>query len=232
MKLNILNLNIIWWILVSLVSFSNHSSASQDFFIIANGTYEHEVVQSLILNKTVIALDGAANKLRDVIPDYILGDFDSITPETKEKYQKMQVQFIEVEDQNFTDLEKAIMFAKEKGARAIFVCCALGGERTDHLIGNLSILKKYYDKNCRIIFHTPKEILYFLKNETFSFRGNSGAQCAFLGWPKAVVSTSGLIWDVKDWETEIGDQISTCNKLNEEYVEIKVKGDLLLICPK
>lgn len=229
--MNVLFTYILAYSFAMTVFLSNIVSANQDFLIIANGPYEHQVVQSLVQNAKIIVLDGAANHLQDVDPDYILGDFDSITPDVKARYKQLQVALIEEKDQDFTDLEKSIIFARKNGATKIVVCCALGGERTDHSIGNLSTLKKFYDKTCPITIHTSKEIIQFLKNEKFSFEGKVGAKCAFLGWPQAVVTTSGLVWDVKEWATEIGAAISTCNELRESYVEIDVKGDALLIRP-
>lgn len=214
--------------------FSSHADTPPiylDFLIIANGLYEHEVILSLIEKKKIIALDGAANNLKDIIPDYILGDFDSIEPKIEEKYRLLNVPFIETDDQDFTDLEKAITFAKNCGAKSISICCALGGERTDHTLGNLSVLKKMYEKSCRMTLHTPKENICFLKDEKFSFKGTTGASCGFFGWPNATVTTSGLVWDVKNWNTQIGNRISSCNKLKEHHIEIEVKGDVLLIYP-
>lgn len=202
-----------------------------DFLIIANGPYQEHVVKALAPNKVVIVLDGAANHLNDLIPDFILGDFDSISNFSIQKFTSLKVPLIYAEDQDYTDLEKAIFFAKANGAKAIFICCALGGNRTDHSLGNLSLLKKNYAKDCQITLHTNKEILCFLKDEKFQFEGEVGAQCAFFGWPLAHVSTSGLVWDVSNWKTEIGDAVSFCNKLKKSKVEIDVTGDLLLIYP-
>lgn len=218
--------------LLIIFGFPLSSFANKDFLIIANAPYEQEVVHSLCQNRTIIVLDGAANKLEHLVPHYILGDFDSITPATEEKYRQLSVTFIEAEDQDYTDLEKAILFAKEQGATTISICCALGGERTDHTLGNLSLLKKVYAKECSIILHTPKELIRFLKDETFHFEGKVGAQCAFLGWPRARVTTQGFVWEVEDWDTEIGGPISSCNQLKKSQATITVEGDVLLIYPK
>ncbi|MBI5273844.1 MAG: thiamine diphosphokinase [Chlamydiales bacterium] len=203
-----------------------------NYLIIANGPYEDEVVQSLVKDNIVIVLDGAANHLQDLIPNYILGDFDSISPIAEDKYKSLNVPFIYTENQDYTDLEKAIFFAKEKGAKTISICCALQGDRTDHSLGNLSILKRVYDSNIPIILHTKKEMIRFLHDESFSFDGAVGDKCAFFGWPFASVTTDGLVWDVTNWETEIGKQISSCNELKQSHVTIQVHGDILLIYAK
>ncbi|MDR3624669.1 MAG: thiamine diphosphokinase [Chlamydiales bacterium] len=200
-----------------------------EVLIIANGPYNDSIVHSLAPNKTIIALDGAANNLLNITPHYILGDFDSINPSIKNKYEKLNVLFILAEDQNYTDLEKAILFSKKNGATHISICCADGGTRSDHSLATLAFLKKYYSKECEITLHTECELIQFLQNETFSFSGQIGDPCAFFGWPSAVVTTTGLLWNVNAWKTEIGLNASICNELKEPVVSLYVEGNLLLI---
>ncbi|MBI5346706.1 MAG: thiamine diphosphokinase [Chlamydiae bacterium] len=207
------------------------SNIKEDFLIIANGPYEHEVIKSLMPNRTIIVLDGAANHLKEILPDYILGDLDSISSASEEKYKRLDVKFVKLEDQNYTDLEKAILFARDLGAKTIAIASAFGGPRSDHSVANLSILKKYYSQECELTLHTTTEIFRFLKDEKFCFTAQPGKQCGFFGWPMAIVSTSGLVWDVNEWEAKIGNNMSCSNMIKNENVEIIVKGDLLLIYP-
>ena len=44
----------------------------------------------------------------------------------------------------------------------------------------------------------------------------------------AILSTEGLQWDVKDWRTEIGGQISTSNHIRADVVEIEASHRVLL----
>lgn len=207
------------------------SSENLQFLIIADGPYEKEVVERLAPNRRIIVLDGAADKIEGITPDFILGDFDSISKEAEEKYRSLGVPFIETPDQNFTDLEKGILFARKNGANHIAIVCAMGGERSDHTLGNLCTLKRMHNPECSLIMHTLKEKILYLHEETFDFEGPVHAYCGFFGWPKAVVTTHGLVWDVEHWDTEIGGQISSCNLLKKSRVQIEVKGDLLLMIP-
>lgn len=221
-------------LLISLFSLTGTLLAASDnnhFLIIANGPYDEDVVHSLIQNRCVIALDGAANNLNNVVPDYILGDFDSITPETYDRYQKLAVKFIYAEDQNDTDLKKGIVFARQHGAKSITICCALGGDRTDHSLCNLNMLREVFDPACPIMLHTKTEVLHFLKDGKLSFEGEIGANCGFFGWPSGVVTTKGLVWDVKNWKTEVGGQVSCSNQVAVSPAEVEVVGDIILICP-
>ena len=65
------------------------------------------------LSKIIICADGAANRLRNfdssITPDYIIGDFDSISDDTKTFYGN--VTQIRIENQDCTDFEKALEFS-------------------------------------------------------------------------------------------------------------------------
>jgi thiamine pyrophosphokinase len=43
----------------------------------------------------------------------------------------------------------------------------------------------------------------------------------------SVITTNGLEWDVKDWLTEFGGQISTSNHVKEEWITIETSKDVL-----
>jgi thiamine pyrophosphokinase len=43
----------------------------------------------------------------------------------------------------------------------------------------------------------------------------------------AVISTKGLEWDVKDWRTEFGGQVSTSNHVKADVVEVEASEQVL-----
>jgi hypothetical protein len=45
----------------------------------------------------------------------------------------------------------------------------------------------------------------------------------------SVITTEGLEWDVTDWPTEFGGQMSTSNHVNEDWVTIETTKDVLFI---
>jgi len=58
--------------------------------------------------------------------------------------------------------------------------------------------------------------------------GNLGRHIGILpvGEP-ARITTSGLEWDVQDWETSFGGQMSTSNLVREDVVRIETTGGVL-----
>ncbi len=62
----------------------NDGVSSYEVLIIANGSFlDSEVIKKTSINHTIIALDGACDKLRklSIMPDVIIGYFDSIKNE-------------------------------------------------------------------------------------------------------------------------------------------------------
>lgn len=114
--------------------------------ILADGSFpSHERAVS-ILHKAdfIIACDGAADKLiqRNIVPQLIIGDLDSLSQETFEKYKDIT---LKVSRQDNTDLMKAIEWCIESGRKKVHILGANGG-REDHTIGNLFAITSYATK--------------------------------------------------------------------------------------
>ncbi len=108
--------------------------------IIANGQpiYRERMLQKLKDVHAIIAADGGANtcRLLDITPDYIIGDMDSISPESRNAFN--QSFYVEAPDQNYTDMQKAIEYAVSLEPGKIKIFSAFG-RRSDHSFSNLLI---------------------------------------------------------------------------------------------
>lgn len=92
----------------------------------------------------VIACDGAAAQLleRNIVPDIIAGDMDSLPADLQEKYRDITARF---SCQETNDQTKAFRTALGKGADSITVV-GITGRREDHALGNLSLLPEYLEE--------------------------------------------------------------------------------------
>lgn len=115
--------------------------------IIANGTLpQPDFVRGLVkFANLVVCADGGANHAMElgVKPDIILGDFDSILPETRRHFTSIEQ--LHVDDQNNTDLEKAVEYCLSRHATSADIVGA-SGARIDHTVIGLGIFKKYGEK--------------------------------------------------------------------------------------
>ena len=120
------------------------------FFIIAGGKIEDafaiEVLKGFA-EKTVIAADSGMEFLRrnEIVPQVIIGDFDSVSKETLEWFQKKEgIVWHRLNPQkDDTDTEFALRLAISMGAECITVLGGTGS-RLDHVLGNMPIIKRWY----------------------------------------------------------------------------------------
>ena len=221
---------------IMLLIISYKTLANDTCLIIANGHFDKKLVLKLASQKpNIVALDGAANNLiyTDIVPNYILGDLDAISDHAEDYFKDKKVPFISIPGQEHTDLEKGIVFCKEKDAKEILITCALSGGRADHLLGNLSLLKKHHDntKSVKVKILTTSEVIEFVQNETVEFEGPKGQKFGLFGFPKAVANSKGLAWELHDYPLELGVQESSCNILKISTVSITVDGESIMIKP-
>jgi thiamine pyrophosphokinase len=117
--------------------------------IIANGLFpDHPIPLDILQNSTFnIYCDGAAKQshLDKYTPDIIIGDLDSIENSVYEKYREIT---LKVDNQDTSDLEKALLWCEEKSIKSVVILGA-AGLREDHLISNIFLL----DSHCQEFDH-------------------------------------------------------------------------------
>lgn len=166
--------------------------------------------------------------------DTNLEDLEFLTYETQTKGEQ-KITLVKAECQNYTDLEKGIRFCFAKDYSSITVACALGGSRTDHLIGNLFLLRKmrraFPEK--QLIIETKTEIIEFLDENynSLTFRCNIGDKFGIFGIDRARVESKGLEWELSaEYPLTIGLQDGHCNIVKSEQVSLTVQeGEVLVI---
>jgi thiamine pyrophosphokinase len=172
------------------------------------------------------------------VPKVIHGDLDSLLPEVEGYYRERGSQIIKDTNQESTDFMKCLKLVSLKadeivrGSTQKLDIVALGGleGRVDQ---GLSQLHHLYMASIdtslhigKIVLLTPKSITFLLQkglNKVYTPPGKGLAENVGIlpiGRP-AVISTMGLEWDVSDWKTEFGGQISTSNHIKSDVVEVQ-----------
>lgn len=202
------------------------------FVIIANGTFHtKEIIEEVIRGKTIIALDGAANKLRklNIKPDVILGDFDSIN-DSLSFFQTKKVLIVPAKNQDFTDLQKGIQYCDTQNAESIHIICAHGRDE-DHHQSNFRTLRKEYKKERPIYLHSETQTLRQAKDETITFDGCVGDKCGIVAAPAGSFTSTGLKYNGKNYELNYGHSESTSNELISDSATVTITGEALVIMP-
>jgi thiamine pyrophosphokinase len=185
-----------------------------------------EFIASVRTAGLLIAADGGANIARklNIIPDVIIGDFDSYVPVDQEG-----VTMIKDLDQETNDLEKALSLAFDRGIERVQVFGAFG-QRLDHTLKNLSVFKKFNSRFDELIFIDKygKSILlpeYYTANLPI---GTTVSLYPLKGKVEGI-TTIGLEFPLNHEDLEIGVRDGTSNKTIARKIEIThEKGDLLM----
>lgn len=193
--------------------------------ILANGEPPKKSVINFLYRKgytTLICADGGSNAALkyDLIPDFIIGDLDSINTTTYDYfYDKCKI--IKMKGQNDTDVEKCLKFAiKEKFKEAILLGAT--GDRLDHTFCNLGIVLKFFDKIKVSLIHKisflsvyeGKVQLQTIPGEIISIYGFDN---------KTKIKSVGLKYPLKNVSIPFGQKESTSNVALGKKVELEIK---------
>ncbi len=182
----------------------------------------------------IICADGGANFLYKikVVPDYILGDLDSLELKVKNYFKEKGVNFKKFpERKNETDTQLCIHLAKGLGIVDIDLLGALGG-RIDHTVANINLM--YYIKKLGLnpVIKNNKEDLHMIESEYIDIFGKKGDTISVLpvNGDSAGITLEGLEYPLKDATIEYGDPIGISNVMESDKCRITVeKGTLLIV---
>lgn len=174
----------------------------------------------------VICADGGANRARErgLQPDYIVGDLDSLTEETRRAFPNATI--VPRPSQYATDLEKTLAFAIEQGvARAVIV--GLTGGRFDHALVNLNMAEKFCDR-LEIEMHDDYGVGSFISATqspvTQKIAAFPGQQITLLAFRRAEgITTTGLKYPLHDEALEWAVRDGLSNEALAEEIAITVR---------
>ena len=146
---------------------------SADYLICTDGSYDY----ALNLN---------------IVPDAVIGDFDSID---KSKIKK-NIKTIDAFNQDKSDLEKAINYCIESNFKKIKIIGSTG-LRDDHTFANLFLLEEY-SKDINIQIYTDYYKI-FISNGINHFKSFPGSIISMVSFYKDnLITTEGLKYELKN----------------------------------
>ena len=218
--------------------------------IIAGGTFHKEVFLDFLNNKKVnkekpfiVAADKGAKYLFEinVMPDVIIGDFDSVGSEFFDKIKEIEnsnkavVVRLKPEKDN-TDTEAALDYIlKEdrvkKGRIYIF---AGTGTRIDHVYANIHILlkAKKYGYSAFLIDDKMK-IRILNQDDKFTLKKEEqyGKFVSIFALSEVVrgINLKGFKYNLSDYTLHIGTSLGESNEIEKDEATISFKQGLLLV---
>lgn len=198
--------------------------------ILANGdapssTLAHSLIA---LHDFVIATDGAAHKASflGIKPDLICGDFDSVHEE-KARTQFPETEFLATPDQERSDLEKAILVSRERGATTITLT-GTGGGRPDHLLAGYALLLRYHRQFPLQIVEDGGRV--FALSGDCELVATPGDTLSVLTFDENTqVTLAGVKWELNSHPLQVGTH-GVSNVVTSPLVRLLSTGGTLLVC--
>ena len=207
------------------------SQQAQTALLICNGEMaSSEIVHSLVEQvDLVICADGGANAAHemDILPDVIIGDFDSISSDSRAHFSRAGVSLLHLTSQDDTDFEKALIYLKESGVQSVAVC-GVTGKLLDHTLGNFSILLRYLDVFRIVLFDPHYRVDVITAGKTFSARAGDRVSIVPLA-PASGVSYSGLRYPFEKPLLAFGIAEGTCNESLGDNFSVNLESGVLLV---
>ncbi|MBR4319584.1 MAG: thiamine diphosphokinase [Oscillospiraceae bacterium] len=165
-------------------------------------------------------------------PDVLIGDFDSYTEKLPEDIEIIRYPV----EKDVSDTWACVQYAKEKGYNCFKIYGAFGGDRIDHSIANLQLIRSVAEENSDIVLYYKKQILMnvnagesYLISENFPYFSVFALSDTCKG-----VTITGAKYLLSDAELKNSFPLGLSNEINTlagAYVSVK-EGILLLVMTK
>jgi thiamine pyrophosphokinase len=199
--------------------------------IFADGNPSPPALRQLLRRgRFTIVLDGAAEAVRKQgwLPNLVAGDFDSASRATLRYFEKKGVELLHTPDQSHTDLEKALAWCVLRDAASVWIAQALGS-RLDHSFTALSLLKRYASPGRELVLFGEGETVRYVRDGTVRLSGRKGRGLAVLPFPRCLVRSKGLRYEMDGTALALGRRESVSNAASAKVVRLEIEGEALVV---
>ena len=195
--------------------------------LIANGQIEDlaHLAPWLKIGARIVAIDGGLIYCKElgIIPELIVGDFDSVPKALLEEYQDVPKISLPIEKDQ-TDLEYALEHELQHNKTVILF--GVLGARVDHSLTNLLLATRYPGK---VFIDTERETIFAIQQEAKieSFIGQTISLIPING-PVTGITTKGLQWELNKG-TLSASFIGISNVAKQKEIHITI-GNGILLC--
>jgi thiamine pyrophosphokinase len=194
-----------------------------DVVIALNG----DVPEPSFFNRMTIPLicaDGAVWKFIDRFkkPSTIVGDLDSFFESEHSRQFKLffpNTELVKISDQDTNDFEKSLKLVIERGYQNILVCGFNGGD-TEHTLNNWSVFARYTNL-VNLALYDKGRIAVSVK-DTIEFSSYPREIVSIIPQPNAVITTTGLEWELNKEELRFGMREGARNRAKASQVTIQI----------
>ena len=209
--------------------------------IVTGGDISQKFLQQIISEnkfENIIASDRGIEELykSNIVPNYIIGDFDSANKSILNKYvNEDKIQVIKLNpEKDYTDTHMALKLAIKLKSTSVTIIGAIGS-RVDHTISNVHILKEAMEKNieCEIVNGNNKIKLINSRIEIEKDEKYKYISLIPLTTKVTGINLKGLKYTLTEATLKIGHSIGISNEQinNKAIIELK-RGILIIIQSK
>ena len=166
-----------------------------------------------------------------VVPDLIIGDFDSVTQEEFMNIRKSGIKTIELpEKKDETDMLAAIHCGQRTGVEEFHIFAGMGS-RPDHSYANIQCLLELAKKDAKGYLYYPDGIATVIKNSVLNFpKEKSGTISVFsMSEISKGVTLKGLKYPLEDYTMINSYPIGVSNEFTGVPSSVEVVEGMLLV---
>lgn len=182
----------------------------------------------------IIAADSGLKYINELglVPDMILGDYDSVEDGLLDKYKSTDIKTYPRE-KDYTDTHIAIINALKTGASEIYILGATG-TRMDHTFTNICNMKAALDCDVPCFIYDAHNKIYIVNDQMgevkLSRNGQYGDYVSIVPLSEeAVISLTGFKYALDDYVLHQGLSICQSNEIKEDEAVIKINKGLLIV---
>ena len=206
--------------------------------ILTGGALNLEFAKHYIENQSYDCLIAVDNGLKyadllNLLPDVIVGDFDTASYELVQKYQEKEgmkiIQLAPMKDE--TDTESAVDYCIDMRYDEVVFLGAMGG-RFDHTMANLHMLYRLLQHQIQGVLVDEQNVIRLLnRSVTIEKSKLSANYISFLPFMEQVegVTLKGFLYPLNKSTLEPGRSIGISNVAVEEICEISFERGILIM---
>ena len=184
----------------------------------------------------IIAIDGGADLLHElnILPDWVIGDFDSITKEADQwLFDHSVIRYSFPSNKAASDFELASQkIIQMYSPTEIGLFCMLG-KRSDHFLFNLIVCEQLLNHGFNSVFYSQMETIYFIDSEhPLCTKGIAGDIVSVQPCRETVMiqNTKGLKYSLQEEELHRLSSRGLSNEMVDNQFEISIgKGQAIVI---
>lgn len=184
-------------------------------------------------SQLIIGVDGGCKYLleRNIIPNYIVGDFDSSNQEDISFLEsKGAIKYQYDSEKDFTDSEIAVELAIKNNIDEIIFLGGTGS-RLDHTFANIGLMLKAKNKGVNLIIVDKNNKAYIVNKGCVFKRDENYNYISFLAYKEEVLNLNirGAKYELVDFNLKVGEGRTVSNEFLDDEISINFSGGILLV---